>query len=281
MTEDAPTEEPTREASTTTTPTGSGSRGVFDPTIVSVLRAVSRRFAADPMLVVPFVVAGVVVGLAETIRRRDPLPSTRPESLAESLQIQVAIVPSGTPTATRHVDALVDLQAPYLVGAVALEAVAGLAVVVAGWATLARALREGGERSAGSFGRYLGLGVLLVVAPTLLDGPDIDVDALLPGLLLLVVSAIVVVRVFLVPGFLLRGEDVPTALRRSIRTGAGNGWSILGLAVVIGTASWGLAKVTGPLGGGLSTALVGPVHAVTIAVLVDSLADDPTDDADG
>jgi len=102
------------------------------PTATDVLRAVGRRLRADPVLCVPFVVAGVVVGLADWIRLRDPLPAGTPVWTGETVSVQYSLFPSGTARATRELGALVDLRLPYLLGGVALEAVVPLAVGTAG-----------------------------------------------------------------------------------------------------------------------------------------------------
>lgn len=235
--------------------------------LVDVLREVVRRFKTDPVLALPFVCAGLLLASVDVWRRRDPLPVSQPDSLSRTLEVQATVVPSGVPRTVRRVDALVDLQATYLLAGVGLELLVPLVLAVAGWLTVGRASSRG--RTLGGFVRYLGVVLALVTVPTLVHVPTIEVSSLFVGLLVFVVGAFLTVRVFLVPGYLVGGDTVVTAVRRSIRESTGNALTILGLAVGVGTLSWALAKLFGPLGGGVSTIFGGAVHAVALAVLVD------------
>lgn len=235
------------------------------PTAGPVLKAAGTRIRDDPVLVVPFAVAGLLVAVADWLRNWDPIPAATPDSFGQTVNIEFSIVPSGTPRTVRHVDALVDLQTPYLVGAVALEAIVFVAVGLAGWLTITRALNT--DRQFDSLASYLGFFAAVVVPPHLLDYPTLDFSSLLLGGVAIIVFSLVVVRVFLVPGLLAAGKPFSTALRESIRKSRGMGWSLFWLSLVFGLSSWGLAHL--PLAGGfLSTAVVGTVQAVSLAVLV-------------
>ena len=235
--------------------------------VVDVLREVVRRFETDPVLALPFVCAGLLLASVDVWRRRDPLPVSRPDSLSRTLEVQATVVPSGVPRTVRRVDALVDLQATYLVAGVGLELLVPLVLAIAGWLTVGRASTH--SRTLGGLVRYLGVVLAVVTVPTLFDVPTVDVPSLFVGLLLLVVGAFLTVRMFLVPGYVIAGDSLVTAVRRSVRASTGNGLAILGLAVGFGTLSWALAKLFGPVGGGVSTIFGGAVHAVALAVLVD------------
>ncbi|MFC5369120.1 hypothetical protein [Salinirubrum litoreum] len=235
--------------------------------LVDVLREVVRRLRADPVLVLPFACAGLVLVSVDVWRRRDPLPVSRPDSLSRTLEVQATVVPSGVPRTVRRVDALVDLQATYLVAGVGLELLVPLVIATAGWLTVGRASTRG--RTLGGLVRYLGVVLAVVTVPTLVDVPTVDVSSLFVGLLLLVVGAFLTIRVFLVPGYVVGGDSLVTAVRRSVRESTGNALAILGLAVGFGTLSWALAVLFGPVGGGVSTAVGGVVHAIALAVLVD------------
>ncbi|MFC7068642.1 hypothetical protein [Halobaculum lipolyticum] len=229
------------------------------------LRRVPGLLRRDPWLAVPFLLAAVVVGLVGLRRRRDALPSTTPDELAATLHVEPSLYPAGTQPTVRHVGAFVDARPVYLAGAVGLEAVAAAAVALAGWVVVVRS--AGARYRAAAFARYLGVVLLLGPVPTLLGSPSVDVDGLFPGLFVAVVGALVVVRLFLVPGFLAVGAGVPAAVRRSVAASRGRGWRLLAYAVGFGTASWLLARHL-PGGGVASTALVGTVHAATLGTLV-------------
>jgi hypothetical protein len=235
--------------------------------LADVLREVVRRLGADPVLVLPFACAGLVLAAVDVWRRRDLLPASRPDSLSRTLEVQATVLPSGVPRTVRRVDALVDLQATYLVAGVGLELLVPLVLATAGWLTVGRASTRG--RTPGGLVRYLGVVLAVVTVPTLVHVPTVDVSSVFAGLLLFVVGAFLTIRVFLVPGYLVGGDTLVTAVRRSVRASTGNALTILGLAIGFGTLSWALAKLFGPVGGGVSTLFGGAVHAVALAVLVD------------
>jgi len=99
------------------------------------------------------------------------------------------------------------------------------------------------------------------------------VSSLPLALLALVVGSLVVVRLFLFPGLLAAGNAVWTALRQSVRRSQGARLALFWLALGLGLISWGLARVP-VVGGFLSTAVVGTVHAVALAVLLSRLPSD-------
>lgn len=254
-----------------TDPSDSGS--VDRLSVVGVLTAVVRRVRTDPFLCVPFSIAGVVVALADWLRVRDPLPAAEPAWTGDTVSVQFSLFPSGTARTTRELGALVDLKLPYLLGGVTLEAAAALAVGIAGWVTVTRGLSA--DRSAGSGLRYVGgltvVSTLLVLVPA----RELELGSLPLALLALVVVFLLVVRVFLFPGLLAADRGFVAALRRSVRLSRGVQWSLFWLALALGVTSWGLATVP-VVGGFLSTAVVGTVHAVGLAVLLGRLDADDT-----
>ena len=248
------------DGETPSTVGGDGPRSVRD-----VLVAVVRRLRATPRLAVPFVLAGAVVGLADWLRLQDPLPAGQPPWMGDVLSVQYALFPAGTARTTRELGAFPDLRLPYLLGGIALEALVVLSVGVAGWLTLTRALSA--DRTALSFGRYVGGFVAVAALLALVPAGSIEIRSLPLALLALAVAFVLVVRLFLVPGLLASGSGVVAALRESGRRSRGVRVTVGWLAVTFGVASWGLATVP-VVGGFLSTAVVGTVQAVAIAVLL-------------
>lgn len=232
----------------------------------SVLTRASSRIRRDPFLAVPFAIAGALLALADLARSRDAIPVTRPDSFSETLSVQFSIYPTGTARTARDGGALVDLQTPSLLWGVGLELLVVLAIGVAGWVTITRVLGEG--RSLASLARYLGFVGVLELLPLLFGDLSIDVQGLLPGIVLLVGISLVLVRLYLVPAYLVAGRGFVAAFRDSVDTSRGQRWTIFGLVLVFGIASWGLAHV--PAAGALlSTAIVAPVQSASFAAFVD------------
>ncbi|OAQ53902.1 hypothetical protein HTG_06435 [Natrinema mahii] len=252
-----PGDDPTADPSASTKPPGLRAGAILRATIVRIRR--------DPVLVVPYAVAGVLVALADWLRQWDPLPATTPDSLGQMISVQYSIIPQGTPRTIRRIGAFIDLQSPYLVGAVALELLVVLALGIAGWVTITRALNA--ERRLDSLARYLGLLSVISLLPQLFGSPSLEIGSLPLGALAIVVAALVGIHLFLFPGFLVVGQSLATALGKSVREPRGRRWPVLLLIVLFGFTSWALAQV--PVAGGfLSTAVVAPVQAVSIAVLI-------------
>lgn len=234
-------------------------------TVGTVLKTAGAHIRRDPVLIVPFTIAGLLVALVDWLRTWDPLPVAMPDSFGQTLSIQYSIFPMGTTRTVRHVDALIDLRLSYFVGAVALELLVLLAVGLAGWLTITRALAT--ERRLDSLARYLGGLAVVAIPPRILGSPTLNVDSLLLGVLAFLVAALVLVRLFLLPGCLAAGCQVTTAFREGVRQSRGIRWPLFWLIVVFGLASWGLARI--PIAGGfLSTTVVSSVHAVSLAVLL-------------
>lgn len=228
---------------------------------LGVLKSVLGRIRRDPVLAVPFAVVGVLVALVDWLRQHDPIPMASTDALSQSVSIQYSVLPQGTARTVRHVGALVDLKTRYLLWAVGLEVLVPLAVGIAGWVTIARALDTHARLRALS--RYLIALAVIVSIPQLLGVSSVDITNFLLGLVLLAIALFVLTRLFLFPALLVAGSGFVRALRQSYRRSHGQGMTIAGLIIVIGLAYWGLATV--PVAGGfLSTAVVAPIHAVAI-----------------
>lgn len=231
----------------------------------AVLRVIGSRIRRDPFLGVPFAIAGALLALADVVRNRDPIPVTRADWFGETVSVQYSIYPTGTVRTVRDVGALVDLQTPSLLWGVGIELLVVLAIGIAGWATITRSL--GVRRSLASLARYLGLVATLELVPPLFGGLSIDVQGLLPGFVLLAGISLVLVRLYLVPASLVAGRGFADALRDSVDASRGRRWTIFGLILVFGVASWGLAHVP-TVGAFLSTAIVAPLQAASFAAFV-------------
>lgn len=237
----------------------------IDLSVWTLLQRVGIYIRDQPRSVVPFTIAGLMVAVADWIRSTDPIPMAVPDSFRKTVSVQYSLVPMGTQRTVRSVDALINLRGPYLLGAVALELFVLLAVAVAGYLTLQLILDTSGSRRVAA--RYGLLVVAVGFVPRWLGTAQLTLGNLLVGLVALVLLSAIAVRLFLLPGLVVGGESVGAALRQSRRRSRGNGWTLFGLIVIIGISSWGLARV--PLAGGfLSTAIVGPVHALSVGMLI-------------
>lgn len=86
---------------------------------------------------------------------------------------------------------------------------------------------------------------------------------------LLVGLFVVMVRLVPLPGRILLGEPIGTALRRSWASTREYGWQLFGIVLVIGLATHLFASL--PLVGPIGTAGVAAVHAGAVAVLISRL----------
>lgn len=231
----------------------------------TVLKETGTRIRRDPVLLVPFAIAGVLVGLADWLRVWDPIPAATPASVGGTIGVDFSIFPKGTARTVRHVGALIDLETPYLLGALGLELLVVLAIGLAGWFTIDRVL--GSEQGRRSLGRYLLALLVLLVPLRLLGARSLEFGSVLLGVLALLVFALVAVWLFLFPGLLAAGLRLSAALGESVRQSRGIQGTLLVLVVVFGLASWGLAQLP-VVGGASSTAVVGVAHAVTLGVLL-------------
>ncbi|ELZ21984.1 hypothetical protein [Natrinema limicola] len=256
----------------------------FDPTLDGSDRAGAGRPASpvslaldrlqrDPVLFVPFVVAGVCLWLLDWIRRHDPLPTIPGEQTGATVTVAYTGYPTGVPETARALSSLIDLKLPYLVWGLTLEVVAVFVIAAAGTVTIARGLSaDSGGTTPRRLLAYVGLVASFDVVFRILTAVVGDDVGLIAGLVLIIPLFVVFVRVFAAPAFIVTGSGPIIALQRSARATRGRGWSILPLVVAFGLAAWLLGLVPG-VGTILSTALVGSVHAVTAAVVRETATD--------
>ncbi|NHN58410.1 MULTISPECIES: hypothetical protein [Halorussus] len=230
-----------------------------------ILRESVARIAADPVLALPFVVAGLLLAAVDWLRLRDPVPTTTPPRMGDvTVHVAYQFYPAGVRGTGVRPAALVDLELPYLAWTVGAELAAFLAVALAGWVVLSRAADA--ERTPGSLARYLAFAVgahVLLGLFALFDG--------LGWLALLALAAYLsaAVRLFAAPALVVAGRDLRTAIGESARRSRGEGATVVALVVLVGLAAWLLGSVP-VVGAFLSTAVVAPVHAVAAVAFVES-----------
>jgi len=217
-----------------------------------------------------------VVAAVDTARRLDPIPFGHIRDEGISVDVEYYLFPTGSLESVRPFGAIVELQPRYLLWAVALEAVALLAVGLAGWLVFTRRLDRSTDLAAAA--QYFGVFGFLIAIPQLLGGANIDFTdgGLVFGIPLIVLWMLLFVRLFFVPVFLVTGRGVIEAVRESRRTSRGAGWTVFGLILVFGLGASLLGGLPA-IGEGVSTAVVGPVHAVAAVVLYERLTPSATD----
>ncbi|WP_227377306.1 hypothetical protein [Haladaptatus halobius] len=231
-------------------------------TTTGILREAIDRLGRDPELVVPFAVAGVVLSVVGRLRLTDAVPTRVSDGLGETMvRVQFSLYPTGSETTGLPVAALVNLKLPYFLWAVGLELVVFLAVGIAGWFTLARAFEA--ERTMERLLTYLGFVAVVQAAFRLLGA----VDGL--GFVTLVGLLATFVRLFVAPALVVAGADIRTAVGRSSRLTAGEGVTVFGLVLAVGLSAWILGSIP-VVGAFVSSAVVAPIHAVSIVVFLDS-----------
>jgi hypothetical protein len=226
-------------------------------------------------LAVPLVVAGLVVTLVEVARRRDPIPAHTPTQNGFEISVELFPVPSGTQTTTRTIGGLIDLQPRLLAYVVGLELLGVLAVSLAGYLTIARALdADLSVLSAGTYFLYAFVTVgwtwpIGSLEVTFSPGAFLLwIPLLVLWFPLLVLWLYVMVRLFVVPAAVADGDGVVRAIRRSNAAIRGIGWTVLGVVVALGLAVWATGFV--PYLSARASFVVAPLHAVAVVVVYET-----------
>lgn len=232
----------------------------------SPLSVALSRLRDDPVLFVPFLLMGIVLTVVDLLHRRDPIPALKRTGLGAdgiNIQVEFAGYPTGIGRTLRPLESLIGLEPIYLGWGLALYVLPLVAVTVAGAVTMARAMDRPVRFEA--VASLFGFVVTLDLLQRLLGSIAVLQEMGLWGFVPLAIYFALFVRLFLVPGLLVAGRPLRTALRESGRFADGRGWSLFALVLAIGLAAWllSLLPVVGPV---LSSALVAPVHAVAIAV---------------
>lgn len=241
-----------------------------------------RRLRAAPRVLVALLMAGLVVTGIDWLRLHDPIPSVGYVGILDGrFSLLFGLPITVFPRETAPLSTFVDLQPQWLAWALGLELLGFVVVVGVGAYALARLLRIQLTRAA--VVRYAGLVALFQlgagvhirgIGPTTLlsiESIPFEVHMEGPGLLLSLLVFVswmfVLVRLFALPGYLIAGEAVEPAIRQSWQYAIGHGWSLFGVIVLLGLLNHLLTSV--PVAGPLGTALVGGLHAGTVATFLD------------
>ncbi|ELY51335.1 hypothetical protein [Natronorubrum bangense] len=239
-----------------------------ESSVAHVLSAAVDRLRRNPSLLVPFAIAGFVLAVADALRRRDPIPTLEREIPWEnglSIDLEYAGYPTGVAQTATPLESLVGLHPEYLAWGLTLYLLPLVAVVFAGVVTMARAMDR--DVRLATVGSVFGFVIVFDLVQRGLGSIDALQGMGLWGLPLLMLYLAVTVRLFAVPGLLVAGRSPKRALLESVRRTRGHGWTVFGVILVVGLAGWALASLPG--GTVATTALLAPVHAVAIVVLLE------------
>ncbi|PCR91197.1 hypothetical protein [Natrinema ejinorense] len=237
-------------------------------TLSHPLRAALARLRRDPALFGPFLLVGIALSLVDWLRRRDPLPAPERAGFGTNgidIRLEFVGYPTGIGQTMRPLESLIGLEPGYLVWGLGLYGLTTLAVSVAGVVTMAHAM--GRDVRLGAVRSLFGFVVATDLFQRLLGSIELLQAMGLWGVVPLAIYCYLFVRFFVAPGLLVDGRSIQAAIRGSLRRTAGRGWRLFGLVVAIGLSAWLLASL--PLGTVLSSALVAPVHAVAIVVVLE------------
>lgn len=231
-------------------------------TAPALLTGALSRLQARPDVPVVLVLAGVVVAGTDWLLARSPVPVTEYDRFQTGdVNVAFEVLVSVLPQNALRPSALLHLQPRWLLVTVGLELFAFVTVVLGCTYALATMLET--DLSVGIVARYgLLLAALRIGAPraTFTGGSILIGIPLLAAVLYLIVSLVPL------PGRLVLGESLPTALRRSWARTDGYRWSLLGVVLVLGLTNDLLASlsVVSPVG----SALVAAVHAGVVATFL-------------
>ncbi|WP_248906490.1 hypothetical protein [Halocatena marina] len=217
-----------------------------------------RRLRTNPSVVFAMLAAGVVVAGVDWLRLHDPVPTTGFVGIQDGrFVVSFDVVITVLSQTTVPLSSLIELKLPWLVWSVGIDLL-GLAVVVgAGAYALARLLDVPLTASA-----TLQYAVAVFFLEGIIGQFQFENVTIVVAIPLVVVVFFLAVRLFAVPGLLI-ADFGSSAFRQSWERTRGNGWSLFYLVLLIGGANHLLASV--PLFGPIGSALVGALHAGTVA----------------
>lgn len=234
-------------------------------TIGTVLREVAWHLRRDPVLAVPFTAVGALLAAADYLRRVDPIAAAI-TGAGNGIDLEYPIFPRGTARTGRTLGGVVDLDFPYLLWAVGLEALVLAAVGLAGFATIAWTTDARVRDSPVALLRYVAVLAGMTVAFQALGRTEFEPGGMLAVLVAVIVLLQVLVRIALTPAFLVAGRGLAEAVRDSVAASRGIGWPLFGVVLTVGLAAAALGRVpvAGPY---LSTAVVATVQSVALGVV--------------
>lgn len=228
------------------------------------------HFRWDPLLLLPFALAGLILAILDFLHRGDPVPAIEHSGLGEhTVSVEYAGYPTGLRQMTVPLESLLGLELPYLVWSLGLYALGLLAVTVAGAVTIRRALTGETSLDVDSVASLFGFVLAMDLLQRVLGSVDL-LQGMGPiiGIPVLVLYFYVMIRLFVAPGLLVAGWAPRDAIRGSDWLTTGSGWSLAAVVFLVGLLAWLLGSVP-TIGAFPSTAVVAPIHAVAIVAVLE------------
>jgi hypothetical protein len=228
-----------------------------------------RRIRAVPRALLALLLAGLVVTGIDWLRLHDPIPTVGYVGILDGrLSVLFGIPLLVGSRAIVPLSALVGLKPQWLAWGVGLELLSFVAVASAGAYALARLLQV--SLTTAAVLRYAGLVALFQFGL----GFRIEQAGLLLAFPLFTIWLFLLVRLFALPGLLVAGDSVGSAVRRSWRLATGHGWLLLAVVLLLGVLNHLLMSIPGI--GPLGSAFVTVAHASTIATFLHTVNTEET-----
>jgi hypothetical protein len=221
-----------------------------------------RRIRAHPRAILALLIAGSVVTGIDWLRLHDPIPSIGYRGIQEGhLSVLFGVVVTVFSRVTVPLSALVGLKPQWFAWAIGLKLLGFVVVAGAGAYALSRLLQV--PLTTAATLRYAGVVAFLQVGP---GNIQFTGGGLLLAIPLLVLVLFLFLRLFALPGLLVAGYSITSALRQSWRRTKGHGRSLFAVVVLLGILNHLLLSV--PVVGPLGSAVVAVLHAGTVAVFL-------------
>ena len=218
------------------------------------------RTATSAILVLG--IAGIIATGIDQLQLHDPIPTVGFTGIQDgqfsiTFEIGIAILSR----ANVPLSALIDLKLKWLAWTIGLELLGFTVVVGAGAIALARLLDV--SLTVAAVSRYTATVMLLQGVSGNLH---FEGGAMLLAVPLFILGFLLVVRLFALPGLLIAGYPIRSALRWSWRLADGHGWSLFGVILIVGGLNHLLAST--PFVGAFGSAFVAMLHAGTVAAFL-------------
>jgi hypothetical protein len=221
-----------------------------------------RRIRAHPRIILALLIAGSVVTGVDWLRLHDPIPSIGYRGIQEGrISVLFGVVVTVFSRATVPLSALVGLKPQWFGWAIGLELLGFVAVAGAGVYALSRLLQV--PLTTAATLRYAGVVVFLQVGP---GNIQFQGGGMLLAVPLLIFFLFLFVRLFALPGLLVAGYSIISALRQSWRRTKGHGRSLFAVIILLGILNHLLLSV--PVVGPLGSAAVAVLHTGTVAAFL-------------
>jgi hypothetical protein len=229
------------------------------PSVTTIFAGALRRIRTNPRVILALLIAGVVISGVDWLRLHDPIPSIGYRGIQEGhLSVLLGIVITVFSRVTVPLSALVGLKPQWFAWAIGLKLLGFAVVTGAGAYALSRLLQT--PLTTAATLRYAGVVVFLHLGP---ENIQFEGGGLLLAIPLLVLFFFLALRLFALPGLLVTGYSLTSALQQSWRRTKGHSRSLFAVIILLGILNHLLLSV--PVVGPLGSAVVAVLHVGTVA----------------